>query len=156
MTVYISKLDKKLKDRQAKRIIRWVKDLESDKFPQCRNSLQEWDEDGKPVGYCCLGVAAIQIDGPKPRSFDDNSMYPVPDVSERFGWEPKDDGEEDGGCDWILYIPDELWDRQPDHRKRVMGDRAPMASATSLNDSYLFSFREIAQCVRYTYAELFS
>ena len=35
---------------------RWVKALRSGKYKQTTGQLRECDDDGKPVGYCCLGV----------------------------------------------------------------------------------------------------
>jgi hypothetical protein len=36
---------------------RWVAELRSGKYQQCRDALFEVDPEGKPCEFCCLGVA---------------------------------------------------------------------------------------------------
>lgn len=123
-----------------KNIRTWHDKLLADEYVQTAGTLRA-DSESKDGQYehCCLGVAC--------------------DLAAPHRWNDHDhDGNES-----VLSDPAMRWlgveDRNPkllipEHLRRIAGGRDE-APATFLNDTYAFTFTEIAECIKETWPEAF-
>ena len=123
----------KLTTKQKSRIREWVRRLRSGKWHQAQDQLAKKDK-YRHVSYCCLGVAEKQA---------------------------IDSGVE--GCAlWgtgSLSIPSSSWVglgtvnpmlKVPSHLQKKAGSKT-FITAVVLNDLRKFSFKQIADCIEFTY-----
>lgn len=132
----------------AEIIEKWVEALESGEYQQTTSYLARPTMTGGPIGYCCLGVLCdlavkdgviaepetVREDDQKLLKFDGDTRDLPLSVCE---WAGLVDSDVD------LDIPENLAEDVPDGRSQE--------TAIALNDSYDFSFRKIAACIRETY-----
>jgi hypothetical protein len=140
-------------------IIEWVHALESGDYEQTQGSLAALvdTQDGRHWKYCCLGVACV-ADNLDPTHADPDDMDDVADDGRYFFAdngtlpEPVSAWLGLGDDNPVLDVPDDLQGREPFYQAAEQAGRVgPEASATTLNDTYRFTFVEIARCIRFTY-----
>lgn len=127
--------------RLPPRISRWVKWLEDPKNKQCQRTLFRGQK------RCCLGGACnvfMEDNGGKLRKFRGDSDFLFADGTDELTEELPKTIAKWFGINTIpkLRVP-------PSLLLKAEGNKSKWA--TNLNDTYDFTFAEIAQCIRYTY-----
>ena len=123
-------------------MIKWAEALESGKYNQCDGALRQ-KEDNK-YRYCCLGVAEV-LAGSEFNS--NNSITYFNDMGHE---ENEEEYLSPAGKEWLgvdeqnpdLRVPSMLYDDDMCESEYI--------AASILNDSYEFTFEEIAKCIRHT------
>lgn len=129
-------------------IEKWVEALESGQYQQTKSYLARPAMTGNDIGYCCLGVLCdlavkhgviaepemVGEDDQKLLKFDGDTRDLPQSVSEWAGLE-----DIDVNLDVPAYLAEEE------------AEGLSEETAIALNDSYGFSFRKIAACIRETY-----
>ncbi len=118
----------------------WYNDLVSGKYRQSRFQL------GDNGGYCCLGIACLtgQRLGIKEAEWGINRQLETDSYPK--GWFSSLIGSA-ATVGVLLTIP---------QYKRGRVEEQQYANAASLNDRYQFTFKEIAECIKYTYPDAFT
>jgi hypothetical protein len=134
-----------MKKVHKERIQKWIKALRSGQYKQCKEQLRNNNK------YCCLGVACDIVPN---AIFEDCDVSLPLSVTQYYNFKNS----------YVpLRVPDSVMKnyvaRCKQQKKRYVNVEKEMRSfeedeglyATLLNDEYGFTFKEIADCIEYTY-----
>ena len=125
----------------------WAEDLETTAAPQAKGALCK--KVGQRWGYCCLGRAEV-VAGTK--TIVDNN---VRKIFLDAGFHTSQAGVLTSNTASRIGLDNPHLRITPALRNKIIDGRSK-AYATELNDEFKFTFREIAECIRYTWPKAFA
>lgn len=148
----------KLTPARRVKITKWVEALESGKYRQGKNCLCSKDEDIKRWKHCCLGVLCETLEVPSEikdgmKLYGTHNAVLPPSVAKQFDLIDKSDT----GSDW--HIPLDTFTKKVKPKYPKLYDKftnkheKSYVALSELNDTYDFSFKEIAKVLRAVYLD---